>query len=71
MHACCAHSHAVGLVQRQEEVSMLPVTLMKTALGAQRRGALALLDLCAAPGSKTAQLLDLVGPTVGIHYRHI
>mmetsp|Transcript_27619 Transcript_27619/g.44120 ORF Transcript_27619/g.44120 Transcript_27619/m.44120 type:complete len:347 (+) Transcript_27619:386-1426(+) len=41
-----------GLVERQEAVSMLPPTLLDIKPGH------AVLDMCASPGSKTAQALD-------------
>nr|XP_027200410.1 tRNA (cytosine(34)-C(5))-methyltransferase-like [Dermatophagoides pteronyssinus] len=50
-------SSETGLLIRQEVVSMLPVQLLSTVLPA---GPLTLLDLCAAPGSKTSQLLELL-----------
>ncbi len=45
---------AVGHVQRQEAASMVPVLV----LGAKR--GMAVLDLCASPGSKTQQLLEIL-----------
>lgn len=44
----------VGLIQRQEVVSMIPVLLMDLHEG------LRVLDMCAAPGSKTKQILEVV-----------
>ena len=44
-----------GAIMRQELVSMLPVALLGVRPGH------IVLDMCAAPGSKTSQLLDLVG----------
>ncbi|KAK6089349.1 hypothetical protein P3W45_001672 [Vairimorpha bombi] len=45
----------VGHIQRQEVVSMLPVILM----GMKKE--FSVLDMCAAPGSKTKQLLEMIG----------
>ncbi|WUR04281.1 NOL1/NOP2/sun family protein [Vairimorpha necatrix] len=42
----------IGNIQRQEVVSMLPVLLMKLSNN------FSVLDMCAAPGSKTKQLLE-------------
>jgi NOL1/NOP2/sun family putative RNA methylase len=47
--------YCTGLAHAQEEVSQLPVTLMDLAPG-QR-----VLDLCAAPGGKTAQIALALG----------
>lgn len=44
----------VGNISRQEVVSMIPPLLMDVRPG------MAVLDLCAAPGSKAAQLLEMV-----------
>ena len=44
-----------GLFQVQEEVSMLPVTLLDPQPGER------VLDLCAAPGNKTAQIAVAMG----------
>ncbi|KAI0111862.1 S-adenosyl-L-methionine-dependent methyltransferase [Daldinia grandis] len=44
----------VGNISRQEVVSMIPPLLMDLAPG------MTVLDLCAAPGSKAAQLLEMV-----------
>lgn len=44
-----------GLFQVQEEVSMLPVTLLDPRPGER------VLDLCAAPGNKTAQIAVAMG----------
>ncbi|KAJ3188828.1 tRNA (cytosine(34)-C(5))-methyltransferase [Gaertneriomyces sp. JEL0708] len=42
----------VGNISRQEEVSMIPVSLLDV------QSHHAVLDMCAAPGSKTAQILE-------------
>lgn len=46
-----------GQITRQELVSMVPVLLLAPPVGAT------VLDVCAAPGSKTSQLIEAVGPT--------
>ena len=48
----------VGLLARQEAVSMLPVLVLAPTLHPGAR----VLDVCAAPGNKTMQLLELVSP---------
>ena len=48
-------AYLAGLYQTQEEVSMLPVELMDLCPG-QR-----VLDMCAAPGSKTTQIATVLG----------
>ena len=45
---------SVGNISRQEVVSMIPPLLMDLQPG------MAVLDMCAAPGSKAAQLLEMV-----------
>ena len=45
---------SVGHMSRQEAVSMIPPLLMDVRPG------MAVLDMCAAPGSKAAQLLEMV-----------
>jgi multisite-specific tRNA:(cytosine-C5)-methyltransferase len=45
---------SVGNISRQEIVSMIPPLLMDIKPG------MTVLDLCAAPGSKTAQLIEMV-----------
>ncbi|TKA82087.1 hypothetical protein B0A49_00240 [Cryomyces minteri] len=45
---------SVGNISRQEVVSMIPPLLMDIKPG------MAVLDLCAAPGSKSAQLIEMV-----------
>lgn len=46
--------NSVGNITRQEIVSMIPPLLMDVRPG------MTVLDLCAAPGSKSAQLIELV-----------
>lgn len=46
---------AVGLIQRQEIVSMIPVLLLDIREDSR------VVDMCAAPGSKTKQILEMVG----------
>ena len=48
-----------GVCARQEAVSMLPVLALSPRLRAGDR----VLDVCAAPGNKTMQLLERVSPT--------
>ena len=43
-----------GVISRQEAVSMIPPMLMQTKSSDK------ILDMCAAPGSKTAQFLETV-----------
>ena len=43
-----------GLITRQEIVSMMPPILLDVKANHS------ILDMCAAPGSKTAQLLELI-----------
>eukprot|EP00181_Compsopogon_caeruleus_P005043 CAMPEP_0184686286 /NCGR_PEP_ID=MMETSP0312-20130426/21912_1 /TAXON_ID=31354 /ORGANISM="Compsopogon coeruleus, Strain SAG 36.94" /LENGTH=719 /DNA_ID=CAMNT_0027141217 /DNA_START=46 /DNA_END=2205 /DNA_ORIENTATION=+ len=44
----------IGLINRQEAVSMIPPLVLDVSPGMR------VVDLCAAPGSKTAQLLDML-----------
>lgn len=46
-HRCLVDETETGRVFRQEKVSMIPVTLLKPSPGES------VLDMCAAPGSKT------------------
>jgi tRNA (cytosine34-C5)-methyltransferase len=46
----------VGNISRQEVVSMIPVNLLDVKPGQY------VLDTCASPGSKTAQLLEMIHP---------
>lgn len=55
---------ASGHISRQELASMVPAEL----LGVQRHHMVA--DMCAAPGSKTIQLLDTMGSTKGAPAAH-
>ena len=43
-----------GLITRQELVSMIPPLVLQATAGEK------ILDMCAAPGSKTAQLIELM-----------
>lgn len=54
---------SVGNISRQEVVSMIPPLLMDLRPG------MAVLDMCAAPGSKAAQLLEMIhaGEEARIH----
>ena len=49
-----------GLVTRQETVSMLEAKVLQL-----KKGQL-VLDMCAAPGSKTGQMLELLGVEGGV-----
>lgn len=51
-HRFLVRMHALGSVNRQEAVSMIPPLLLDAEPGH------AVLDMCAAPGSKTAQILE-------------
>ncbi|PXF48506.1 tRNA (cytosine(34)-C(5))-methyltransferase [Gracilariopsis chorda] len=51
-HRFLVRMHALGSVNRQEAVSMIPPLLLNAEPGH------AVLDMCAAPGSKTAQILE-------------
>jgi tRNA (cytosine34-C5)-methyltransferase len=51
---------AAGLLARQEAVSMLPVLVLAPALPLQPGSRV--LDVCAAPGNKTMQLLERCAP---------
>jgi 16S rRNA C967 or C1407 C5-methylase (RsmB/RsmF family) len=51
---------AAGLLARQEAVSMLPVLVLAPAL--PLRAGSRVLDVCAAPGNKTMQLLERCAP---------
>ncbi|OQR98639.1 tRNA (cytosine-5-)-methyltransferase [Achlya hypogyna] len=53
-HACLLQHTEYGNIDRQEAVSMLPVLLLDVQPG-QR-----ILDMCASPGSKTTQIIDLL-----------
>jgi 16S rRNA C967 or C1407 C5-methylase (RsmB/RsmF family) len=48
-----------GFISRQETVSMIPPVILGPQQGDW------ILDMCAAPGSKTAQLLEAQGPDTG------
>lgn len=57
LHSFINLQHEAGFIVRQEAVSMIPPIFL------QARAGEAVLDVCAAPGSKTLQLLEDVGPT--------
>ena len=57
--AAVARGVDAGVCARQEAVSMLPVLALSPRLRAGDR----VLDVCAAPGNKTMQLLERVAPT--------
>ena len=48
-----------GHITRQEQVSMIPPVVLDAKPG------MAVLDMCAAPGSKTCQILEVVGDLKG------
>lgn len=54
---------ALGVISRQEEVSMIPPFLLDVKKDEK------CLDMCAAPGSKTAQLLVSLGRDLLLHRR--
>ena len=56
--AAVARGVDAGVCARQEAVSMLPVLALAPRLRAGDR----VLDVCAAPGNKTMQLLEIVSP---------
>ncbi|KAF0685757.1 Aste57867_22365 [Aphanomyces stellatus] len=53
-HKCLLEHTDYGNIDRQEAVSMLPVLLLQVQSGQK------ILDMCASPGSKTTQIIDLV-----------
>ena len=53
-HQFLVAENVVGGMNRQEAVSMLPPLLLRARPGHR------ILDMCAAPGSKTAQLVDML-----------
>ncbi|GJQ08977.1 hypothetical protein GpartN1_g768.t1 [Galdieria partita] len=55
LHDFIVEQNSSGVINRQEAVSMLPPILLQVEPGDK------VLDMCAAPGSKTAQLLDMLG----------
>ena len=59
LHAWLMTEQELGRVQRQEAVSMVPPLLLEV-----RRG-MAVLDMCASPGSKTQQLLEALATAGG------
>jgi len=56
-HSFLNISEASGIISRQEVVSMIPTILLNTQPGDT------IIDLCAAPGSKTKQLLESLDNT--------
>ena len=52
LHKCLDDSSKLGLLTRQELVSMIPPILLKPLPGNN------VLDMCAAPGSKTTQIIE-------------
>jgi 16S rRNA C967 or C1407 C5-methylase (RsmB/RsmF family) len=54
VHALVMRENEAGALTRQEAVSMIPPLLLDVAPGH------AVLDACAAPGSKTAQILEML-----------
>eukprot|EP00771_Trimastix_marina_P001213 gnl/Trimastix_PCT/2267.p1 GENE.gnl/Trimastix_PCT/2267~~gnl/Trimastix_PCT/2267.p1 ORF type:complete len:541 (-),score=154.50 gnl/Trimastix_PCT/2267:145-1767(-) len=57
IHTWMKNANEAGFISRQEAVSMIPPLLLDVRAG-QR-----VLDMCAAPGSKTAQLIERVAPS--------
>lgn len=56
LHKFIISQHEAGLIVRQEAVSMIPPLFLEVQPGDL------VADLCAAPGSKTLQLIEAVGP---------
>lgn len=54
LHELIQKAGDCGLITRQEIVSMLPVKLLKVEASDL------ILDMCAAPGSKTSQILEII-----------
>ena len=57
-HKFIVNETEAGRIFRQEKVSMVPVTLLKPKVGDK------VLDMCAAPGSKTIQILEYLHENV-------
>lgn len=53
-HEFLKHESEVGNITRQEAVSMVPPLFLNVQAGHH------ILDMCAAPGSKTFQLLEMI-----------
>lgn len=54
LHEFLVSNNRLGSINRQEEVSMIPVHLLDLEPGQK------VLDMCASPGSKTAQIIDIL-----------
>ncbi|KAL7715253.1 NOP2/Sun RNA methyltransferase 2 [Entamoeba marina] len=57
LHKFMVLMNEAGEICRQEIVSMIPALLLGVEVGNS------VLDVCAAPGSKTSQLVEMTGPT--------
>mmetsp|Transcript_2462 Transcript_2462/g.7345 ORF Transcript_2462/g.7345 Transcript_2462/m.7345 type:complete len:670 (-) Transcript_2462:1598-3607(-) len=57
LHRFLILHNRLGSINRQEEVSMIPVQLLDVHSGQK------VIDLCASPGSKTAQIMDAMAGT--------
>lgn len=58
LHNLLKKSMELGAISRQEAVSMVPALLLRS-----RSPGMRVLDLCAAPGMKTLQLIDMAAET--------
>ena len=59
LHAWLMREQDLGRVQRQESVSMVPPMVLDVHPG------MTILDMCASPGSKTQQLVEMIGGADG------